>query len=363
MKVSLIAGARPNFMKIAPLARALSDAGIQPRIIHTGQHYDARMSETFFRELSIPEPDVNLGVGSGTHVWQISETMRRLELEFTENRPDAVLVVGDVNSTVAAALTATKLGIRVGHVEAGLRSLDRSMPEEINRVVTDSVSDWLFTSEPAAEDNLRREGVAPQRIHPVGNVMIDTLRSHLDSAKAMRCYERLGLKAGSYAVLTLHRPSNVDRPEQLESIMRAVHRVSGQLPVVFPIHPRTESRIRQFGFSDRDELNGFTSIEPQGYLAMLSLMESSRFVLTDSGGIQEETTVLRVPCLTLRENTERPVTIDLGSNQLVGSRTEDILAAVQRILDGPTRIGRVPENWDGRTADRIARVVKGHLER
>ncbi|HUT89219.1 MAG TPA: UDP-N-acetylglucosamine 2-epimerase (non-hydrolyzing) [Thermoguttaceae bacterium] len=358
MKISLIAGARPNFMKIAPLARALSDAGIQPRIIHTGQHYDARMSETFFRELNIPDPDVNLGVGSGTHVWQISETMRCLELEFTENRPDAVLVVGDVNSTLAAALTATKLGIRVGHVEAGLRSLDRSMPEEINRVVTDSVSDWLFTSEPSAEDNLRREGVAPERIHPVGNVMIDTLRSHLDSAKAMRRHEKLGLKAGSYAVLTLHRPSNVDRPEQLESIMRAVHRVSGQLPVVFPIHPRTESRIRQFGFLDRDELNGFTSIEPQGYLAMLSLMESSRFVLTDSGGIQEETTALRVPCLTLRENTERPVTIDLGSNQLVGSRTEDILAAVQRILDGPTRIGRVPESWDGRTAERIARLLE-----
>jgi UDP-N-acetylglucosamine 2-epimerase (non-hydrolysing) len=356
MKISLIAGARPNFMKIAPLARALSDVGIRPRIVHTGQHYDERMSQTFFRELHIPEPDVNLEVGSGDHVWQISETMKRLAVEFEKNRPDAVLVVGDVNSTLAAALCATKLGIRVGHVEAGLRSFDRGMPEEINRLVTDSVSDWLFTSEPSAEENLRREGVPPERIYPVGNVMIDTLDAHLESAKAMRCHERLGLKAGGYGVLTLHRPSNVDRPEQLESILRAVHRISAELPVVFPIHPRTKSRAEQFGYSDRDDLNGFTSIEPQGYLAMLSLMESARFVMTDSGGIQEETTALCVPCITLRENTERPVTIDLGSNQLVGSRTEDILAAVRGVLAGPMRIGRAPENWDGRAAARIAEL-------
>ena len=363
MHVSLVAGARPNFMKIAPLARALPSAGLQPRIIHTGQHYDARMSDTFFRELSIPEPDVNLGVGSGTHVWQISETMRRLEEEFNENRPGAVLVVGDVNSTVAAALTATKLGIRVGHVEAGLRSFDRSMPEETNRIVTDSISDWLFTSEPSADVNLRREGVSPEKIHAVGNVMIDTLLSHLDAARATRVPEHLSLHAEDYAVLTLHRPSNVDDPRQLESIMRAVHHVSKQLPVVFPVHPRTESRIRQFGFSQRGDLNGFTPIEPQGYLPMLGLMASARFVMTDSGGIQEETTALRVPCLTLRENTERPVTIEVGSNRLVGSRTDDILAAVRQLLDGPKRIGRIPENWDGRTADRIAQVVKRHLER
>jgi len=350
-------------MKIAPLARALPLAGLQPRIIHTGQHYDARMSETFFRELRIPEPDVNLGVGSGSHVWQISEAMRRLEEEFNEHRPDAVLVVGDVNSTLAAALTATKLGIQVGHVEAGLRSFDRTMPEETNRVVTDSLSDWLFTSEPSAEENLRREGVSPEKIHPVGNVMIDTLLAHLASAKARRMPEHLGLQVEEYVVLTLHRPSNVDDPRQLESIMHAVHHVSKRLPVVFPIHPRTDSRIRQFGFSGREDLNGFTSIQPQGYLPMLSLMASARFVMTDSGGIQEETTALRVPCLTLRENTERPVTIDVGSNRLVGSRTDDILAAVGRILDEPKRIGRIPENWDGRAADRIAQVVKRRLER
>jgi UDP-N-acetylglucosamine 2-epimerase (non-hydrolysing) len=320
------------------------------------------MSETFFRELSIPEPDVNLGVGSGTHVWQISEVMKRLEREFNDHRPDAVLVVGDVNSTLAATLTATKLGIRVGHVEAGLRSFDRTMPEETNRIVTDSLSDWLFTSEPSAEENLHREGVAPERIRPVGNVMIDTLLSHLDSAVARGAPESLGLQPEDYVVLTLHRPSNVDDSKQLESILRAVHEVSKELPVVFPVHPRTDSRIRQFGFSERGDLNGFRAVEPQGYLAMLGLMASARLVMTDSGGIQEETTALRVPCLTLRENTERPVTIDVGSNRLVGSRTKDVLAAVRQFLDGPKRVGRVPENWDGRAADRIGEVVKHELE-
>jgi len=356
--ISLVAGARPNFMKIAPLVRALQELGVRPRLVHTGQHYDERMSRTFFRELQIPEPDVNLEVGSGTDVWQISEIMRRLALEFTENRPRAVLVVGDVNSTLAAALTTSKLGIPLGHVEAGLRSYDRTMPEEINRIVTDSISDWLFTSEASAERNLRREGVPPERIHPVGNVMIDTLLSHLDRAKALRFCEKLGLTAGQYAVLTLHRPSNVDSREQLESIMRAVHGVSEQMPVVFPMHPRTAARMQEFGLLRRDGLNGFTPIEPQGYLAMLSLMEASRLVMTDSGGIQEETTALRVPCLTLRANTERPVTIDVGSNQLVGWRTEDILAGVQRVFDGPRRIGQLPDNWDGRSAERIAQIMQ-----
>lgn len=356
--ISLIAGARPNFMKIAPLVSALREHGMMPRLIHTGQHYDQRMSQTFFQELQIPEPDVNLGVGSGTDIWQISEMMRRLAVEFNDNRPRAVLVVGDVNSTLAAALTAAKLGIPVGHVEAGLRSSDRSMPEEINRILTDSISDWLFTSEAAGERNLRREGIPKDRIHAVGNVMIDTLLSHLDRARALRSWEKMGLSARQYVALTLHRPSNVDNPGQLESIMRAVHGVCEQMPVVFPMHPRTESRLRQFGFMDRDDLNGFTAIQPQGYLAMLSIMESARFVMTDSGGMQEETTALRVPCLTLRANTERPVTIDVGSNQLVGSRKDDILAAVRKVLDGPERTGRVPENWDGRAAQRIARIMK-----
>jgi UDP-N-acetylglucosamine 2-epimerase (non-hydrolysing) len=356
--ISLVAGARPNFMKIAPLVQALERLGMRPRLVHTGQHYDERMSRTFFRELQIPEPDVNLEVGSGPDVWQISEIMRRMALELTENRPRAVLVVGDVNSTLAAALTASKLRIPVGHVEAGLRSCDRTMPEEINRIVTDAISDWLFTSEAAAERNLRREGVPVEKIHPVGNVMIDTLLSHLNCAKELRFCEKLGLTAGRYVVLTLHRPSNVEYREQLVSIMRAVHGVCRQMPVVFPVHPRTKARMKDFGILDREDLNGFTPIEPQGYLAMLSLMESSRFVMTDSGGIQEETTALRVPCLTLRANTERPVTIELGSNRLVGSQAEEILAGVQRVLDGPERIGQVPDNWDGRAAERIAQIMQ-----
>ncbi len=362
MKVTLVAGARPNFMKIAPLIRALNEIEVSPRLIHTGQHYDAQMSQTFFRELGIPEPDVNLGVGSGPHVRQIAEIMKRLDQKLTEDRPDAVVVVGDVNSTLAAALTASKLGIRVGHVEAGLRSFDRSMPEETNRALTDRVSEWLFTSEPSAEKNLRREGIPPARIHPVGNVMIDTLLAHLGRAQQLRSHEKLGLTARDYVLLTLHRPSNVDDPRRLESIMRAVHHVSRQLPVLFPIHPRTRSKICQFDFTDRAELNGFTPTEPLGYLSMLELMDAARFVMTDSGGIQEETTALRVPCLTLRENTERPVTVRLGSNRLVGWRTEDILAAAQKVLDGPERTGRVPKNWDGRTAQRIAQVLKNDLQ-
>ena len=363
MNVSLIAGARPNFMKIAPLVPALRGVGIRVRLIHTGQHYDERMSDTFFRELDIPAPDANLAVGSGSHVWQIAEVMRRLEVEFTKHRPAEVVVVGDVNSTLAAALTANKLGIRVAHVEAGLRSFDRSMPEEINRIATDSISDWLFTSEPSAEENLRREGVAAERIHMVGNVMIDTLHQHLDRAKATLAFQQFGVEPRQYAVLTLHRPSNVDDRDRLASILRAVHDISRKLPVILPLHPRTKSRLEQFGFNSQPELNGYVPIEPLGYHSMLGLMESARVVMTDSGGIQEETTALRVPCITLRENTERPVTVDIGSNRLVGSQTESILAAVQEVLDGPARIGQVPEYWDGRTAVRVATVLKRTLDR
>jgi UDP-N-acetylglucosamine 2-epimerase (non-hydrolysing) len=283
--------------------------------------------------------------------------MRRLEQEFLRRRPHAVIVVGDVNSTLAAALTAAKLGIRVGHVEAGLRSFDRSMPEEINRIVTDSLSDWLFTSEPAGEANLLREGVAPEKIRPVGNIMIDTLLAHLPAAESMRRHAELGLQAGRYAVLTLHRPSNVDRPDRLEAIMQAVHEICRQTPVVFPVHPRTQAALSRFGLLNHSELNGHVPVEPQGYRAMLSLVASCRFVMTDSGGVQEETTALRIPCLTLRDNTERPITVDVGSNELVGWRTEDIVAASARVLDGPQRRGRAPENWDGATADRIAKIL------
>ncbi|HEX6986245.1 MAG TPA: UDP-N-acetylglucosamine 2-epimerase (non-hydrolyzing) [Planctomycetaceae bacterium] len=355
LPLTLIAGARPNFMKIAPLARALSEAGAAVRIVHTGQHYDERMSGAFFRELDIPEPDVNLGVGSGTHVAQISEVMRRLEAEFNEHTPSAVVVVGDVNSTLAAALTAVKLGLPVAHVEAGLRSGDRTMPEETNRIVTDAVSDWLFTSEPAGAENLRREGVAEEKIHFAGNVMIDTLQAHVASARALDAPASFGLEPRRYAVLTLHRPSNVDDPERLGSIMKAIRTLAGRMPVVFPVHPRTAGRIREFGFDGGD--GRLMLVEPQSYLPMLGLVDSARLVLTDSGGLQEETTALRVPCLTLRENTERPVTVEVGSNRLVGWRTDAIVQAFERVLDGPERTGRLPDMWDGRAAERIAAVL------
>ncbi|TWU12637.1 UDP-2,3-diacetamido-2,3-dideoxy-D-glucuronate 2-epimerase [Symmachiella macrocystis] len=360
-QLSIIAGARPNFMKIAPLIRPLKDVGFATKIIHSGQHYDQKMSQTFFDELNIPHPDLNLGVGSGSHIWQISEVMRRLETEFTENPPAAVVVVGDVNSTLAAALTAVKLGIPVAHVESGLRSFDRAMPEEINRIMTDAISDWLFTSEPSAQTNLEREGVPAERIHFVGNVMIDTLLSHRQQAQALKSSRELGCGDKDYVVLTLHRPSNVDDPERLESILRAVHDISEDFPVLFPIHPRTRGQLQKFGFAERHDLNGYRMVEPQGYHSMLSLMDGARFVLTDSGGMQEETTALGVPCLTLRENTERPSTIESGSNQLVGWRTDDILAAVGRIKSSPNRSSQIPEKWDGQTSTRIAEILHRDL--
>jgi len=357
--ITLIAGARPNFMKIAPLVRAIDAAGLGRRIVHTGQHYDRKMSEAFFEELGIPDPDVNLGVGSGSHVEQLAEVMRRLEAEFRTNRPDVVVVVGDVNSTLAAALTANKLGIPVAHVEAGLRSGDRTMPEEINRILTDGISDWLYTSEPDADENLRKEGIAEERVKLVGNVMIDTLFANLERARAAKPWERLGVPRGGYAVVTLHRPSNVDDPQRLESILRGIHDVVREMPVVFPVHPRTLGRLKEFGFSGREELNGYTAVEPLGYLDMLGLVDSARLVLTDSGGLQEETTALRVPCLTLRENTERPITIEAGNNRLVGWRTEAITSAAAELLAGESRIGTPPELWDGRAAERIVRHLAG----
>ncbi len=358
MNISIIAGARPNFMKIAPVVRAFEQCGVRPRIVHTGQHYDRQMSETFFQELNIPEPDINLEVGSGGAVWQVTEVMRRLEEDFNEHPPAVVVVVGDVNSTLAAALTAAKLSLPLAHVEAGLRSFDRTMPEESNRVVTDTLADWLFTSEPSGDANLHNEGVAPEKIHLVGNVMIDTLLAHLERAREQKVYETFGVRPKEFALLTLHRPSNVDDPERFEPILKAIHEISEQIPVIFPIHPRSRSRIAEFGFGDRKELGGFTMVEPQGYHVMLGLIDAARLVLTDSGGIQEETTVLQVPCLTIRENTERPVTIDIGSNQLVGWKTDAIVKPAKKILAaeiGPR--GEVPEKWDGRAAERIVEIL------
>jgi len=356
--VTLVAGARPNFIKIAPLVRALNAAEMPWRLVHTGQHYDDRMSQTFFDELEIPQPHVNLEVGSASAVRQVAEVMRRLESELEAYRPVAAIVVGDVNSTLAAALTANKLRIPLAHVEAGLRSGDRSMPEEANRIITDAISDWLFTSEPAAEENLNREGIDAERIHFVGNVMIDTLRQHLDQARSRRNLAARGLRDQEYALLTLHRPANVDDRRRLESILRAAHQLARNMPVIFPMHPRTADRLRESGFEQRDDLGGFTAVEPLGYLEMLGLVEAARLVLTDSGGLQEETTALGVPCLTLRENTERPITVTAGSNRLVGWRTAAILQASEALLAGPPRIGSVPEKWDGRAAERIIAVLK-----
>ncbi len=359
MKLVLVAGARPNFMKVAPLLHAIvrynerctaGNGAFRPVLVHTGQHYDIMMSEIFFRELNIPDPDINLEVGSGTHAQQTAGVMVRFEEVCRKDRPDWVIVVGDVNSTMACTLVAAKLGIPVAHVEAGLRSFDRTMPEEINRLVTDALADLLFTPSEDADENLRREGVPPERICRVGNIMIDTLVANLSRARTRRTHERLGLESGRYAYVTLHRPSNVDRPDSLEAILQNLIRLSPNLPVVFPVHPRTQKSLQTFGL-DGVSSPGFHKIPPVGYHDSLCLTENARLVLTDSGGLQEESTYFRTPCLTLRPNTERPVTVTEGSNRLTSVETleGDILG----VLNGPERLGRVPDLWDGRTADRI----------
>lgn len=346
-------------MKLAPLAHGLRQREIEFRIIHTGQHYDQKMSQTFFDELDIPQPDVNLEVGAGDAVWQITEIMRRIADELQAFPPDWLVVVGDVNSTLAAALVAAKLSIPLVHVEAGLRSGDREMPEEINRILVDSCSDCLLASESDGVSNLLAEGVPKEKIHLVGNVMIDTLLSHLEAAKATRPYDTLGLMPQEYGLLTLHRPSNVDHKEHLVSIMEAIAEVSRQLPLVFPVHPRTAKQIERHGI-DLSKMN-IRVIEPVGYYEMVAFMEASRLVMTDSGGVQEETTALRVPCLTLRENTERPSTITVGSNQLVGWQAERITSAFYDLLRQDQRIGQIPEYWDGNTASRIVDVLANNV--
>jgi UDP-N-acetylglucosamine 2-epimerase (non-hydrolysing) len=358
-RVVVVAGARPNFMKIAPLLREMrARGGFEVKLVHTGQHYDAAMSDAFFADLGIPEPDVNLGIGSGSHGEQTAEVLRGMEAELLRDRPAAVIVVGDVNSTIAAALAAAKLQIPVAHVEAGLRSFDRTMPEEINRVLTDQISDWLFTTEPEAEVNLLREGIARSRIHFVGNVMIDTLRANLERARQQGTLSRLGLVPKGYAVLTLHRPSNVDEPERLRSLFRVLEEIHQELPVVFPVHPRTKAAIARGLDGQAPKLR---TTDPLGYLEFLELMSEARLVLTDSGGIQEETTTLGVPCLTLRDNTERPVTCTHGTNVLVGSDPERIRAEARKILQGRSKAGTMPEGWDGLAARRIVDVLERDL--
>jgi UDP-N-acetylglucosamine 2-epimerase (non-hydrolysing) len=343
-------------MKIAPLLRELrAREGFAARLVHTGQHYDPAMSERFFRDLGIPEPDANLGVGSGPHGRQTGRVLEKIEDLLQGERPDLVLVVGDVNSTLAAALAAVKLGIAVAHVEAGLRSGDRTMPEEINRLLTDQISDFLFTTEPAGAEHLLREGVPVEKIHFVGNVMIDSLQAHLERARRLDVLERLGLEPGGFAVLTLHRPSNVDEPGRLQALFEVLEEIHQRIPIVFPVHPRTRDAIQDHlgGESPRLRLT-----EPLGYLEFLRLLADAGLVLTDSGGIQEETTVLGVPCLTLRENTERPITVAEGTNTVVGTDPATIRAEALKVLDGERRPGRIPEGWDGRAAERIVDVLE-----
>lgn len=357
IRILTVAGARPNFMKIAPLLREMrAREGFDPVLVHTGQHYDDAMSADFFHDLGIPEPQVNLGVGSGTHAEQTAQVLQKIERELIERRPDAVVVVGDVNSTVAAALAAVKLQIPVAHVEAGLRSGDRSMPEEINRLMTDAVCEWLFTTEPAGRENLLREGIAPERIHFVGNVMIDTLLANVERARQIDVPGRYGLSAGDYVVVTLHRPSNVDEPGRLRELIDVLEGLHEQLPVVFPVHPRTAKAIEQLGREP-----AFLALEPLGYLEFLGLVCTARWVLTDSGGLQEETTALGIPCLTLRDSTERPITVTHGTNKLVGLDSAVLRSELAKLLSGETRAGRLPEHWDGRAAARIVDVLERDL--
>ena len=365
-----VVGARPNYMKMAPLLRAFAAHAELPRavLVHTGQHYDVAMNERLFADLELPAPDVNLEVGSGTHCVQTAEIMRRFEPVFDRLAPSCVIVVGDVNSTLACSLVATKKRTRVVHVEAGMRSFDREMPEEINRILTDQIADLLYTTERAAGDNLLREGIAPGRIRFVGNVMIDSLLQHrlravppaVTLASAGRSADFLDDAAG-FGAVTLHRPSNVDEPGALREAVSILREVSRRLPLIWPVHPRARGNIDRFGLSSLLTDSGIVLLPPQGYLEMLGLLAGARLVLTDSGGIQEETTALNVPCLTLRDNTERPITVEQGTNTLVGRNRQRALECADDILRSGGKRGQVPELWDGHASDRIARDLSASL--
>lgn len=379
LSIMSITGARPNFMKIASIARAIEQHNVQvgtglalPAIqhilVHTGQHYDHKMSQSFFEELGIPKPDINLEVGSGSHAYQTAEIMKRFEPVLLQERPDVLLVVGDVNSTIACALVAAKIDYGVVgrkrpvivHVEAGLRSFDRDMPEEINRILTDALSDMLFVTEQSGIDNLKAEGVDEEKIYFVGNVMIDTLISHINKIKTSDITDRLSLHA-PYAVVTLHRPSNVDSKEILSSLVNGLLEISESLPIIFPVHPRTRNRMEEFGITDELLRRGrirFT--EPLGYLDFLSLVKGATLVITDSGGIQEETTYLKIPCITLRANTERPVTVTVGSNYLIGIDSARLVETAKNIMSGKGKLGANPPLWDGQSGDRIIRTITDH---
>jgi UDP-N-acetylglucosamine 2-epimerase (non-hydrolysing) len=380
MKILNIVGARPNFMKMAPILRVMATyPQLKPLLVHTGQHYDVSMSRTFFDDLELPKPDIYLGVGSGSHAVQTAKMMIEFEKILEQEKPDLIVVVGDVNSTLACSIVAAKMLVPIAHVEAGLRSFDRTMPEEINRMVTDALSDYLFTTSQDADINLKKEGVPEEKIYFVGNVMIDSLLQHLEKAKKTNVLTRFGLQPDSpsssiertsvtdFAVLTLHRPSNVDDPKIFLELIEGLTEVSKHLPIIFPIHPRTQKQIMTFGYSSFFKSLETTPIEstrgfigatnPLGYLEFLHLMSQARLVLTDSGGLQEETTALGIPCLTLRENTERPVTVTEGTNTLVGIDKDKLIVESYKVLQGEGKAGRIPKFWDGKTAERIVKIL------
>ena len=358
MKITLIAGARPNFMKIAPIIKAIklaqeSGKDISYRLVHTGQKNDKKMSADFFEQLGIPEPDVNLECGGGSQAEQTAAIMTRFEKELQENRSTLVLVVGDVTSTMACAITAKKLCVDVVHVEAGIRSGDMSMPEEINRIVTDSICNHFFTTSEIANNQLRKNGVAEDSIHFVGNTMIDTLYQNIDRIRKPEFWEKYNLKENEYFLITLHRPSNVDDPEKLDAILSAIKEASSELPIIFPVHPRTRQTIDKFKINDKNIL----MIDPQGYLEFMYLVQNAKGVITDSGGITEEATVLHIPCLTLRNSTERPETVVIGTNELVGNDLYKLKLYIKKIMEGEWKKGIIPPFWDGKTSERIIDVL------
>lgn len=360
MTIVTVVGARPNFMKVAPLCRAFAAYGDRIRhvLVHTGQHYDAAMSQVFFDELELPRPDCSLGVGSGSHAEQTARVMVEFEKICLAEKPDLVIVVGDVNSTVACTLDAAKLQIPVAHVESGLRSFDRTMPEELNRLVTDALASFLFVTEQSGIDNLLHEGVPAARMHLVGNTMIDTLLHLLTKARQSNVLERIGIEPRGYCAVTLHRPSNVDTKEGLVAILGMFEVLARDTAIVFPMHPRTRKMLMQFGLDARaSAISNLKIVDPLGYLDFVKVMESARFVLTDSGGIQEETTALGVPCVTMRDNTERPITVTEGTNILAGSDAANVLRACSEVIAGRMKPGRVPPLWDGHAAERIAAVI------
>jgi UDP-N-acetylglucosamine 2-epimerase (non-hydrolysing) len=354
----LLVGARPNFVKLAPLVRALRRCETPLVVVHTGQHYDANMSAAFFRALAMPEPDVHLGIQAKSRVGQVGEIISKLENVFTEKRPRLVCVIGDVTSTLAAGVAAASADLPVAHIEAGLRSFDRSMPEEINRVMTDSITGWFFVSEPVGVEQLLREGQLQNKIHLVGDLIADALREHEQRARDLAVWRRWGLAGGRYAAATIHRPANVDDPESFAACLRILGELGRRMPVVFPMHPRTRRRAEEFSLAQAiSELKGLIVCEPLDYLEFLSLLTGARLVLSDSGGIQLEATLLDLPCLTLRETTERPMTIEAGTNTLVGRDFELLAHHFDWILEGRYKKARIPPYWDGHTAERIAAIL------